>query len=286
MQEGADINDAVKFRHDLIALRRYTVAAVILWSIIVVISLGWNILNERHKTLELARNEAMANFNKDQALRFWAARHGGIYVPPDDRTPPNPALSHIPDRDIISNFGKKYTLMNPAYMLRQVMQEFGDLYGIKGRITSLKLLNPNNAPDEWEIKALMAFERGVKEVFEINDIKGIPYLRLMRPMIVGQPCLKCHEYQGYKVGDVRGGVGVSVPMTPYYELEKMATITMLLSHSGFWLLGLGAIALVFTRSKRRIIELARANEGLQASRRKLSCITSVLKGIPILFIRR
>ncbi|MFP4155162.1 MAG: histidine kinase, partial [Halothiobacillaceae bacterium] len=29
-------------------------------------------------TMELARNEAEANFNKDQAFRFWATMHGGV----------------------------------------------------------------------------------------------------------------------------------------------------------------------------------------------------------------
>ncbi|MBF0344721.1 MAG: DUF3365 domain-containing protein [Nitrospirae bacterium] len=257
-------------------LRRYTIAAIVLWTVIVGISLSWEIINEYRQTIELATNEARANFNKDQAIRFWAARHGGIYVPPDERTPPNPALSHIPDRDIVSNFGKKYTLMNPAYMLRQLMQEYGELYGIKGRITSLKLLNPLNAPDEWELKALMAFERGVKEVLEISEIEGKQYLRLMRPMLIQEQCLKCHAYQNYKVGDVRGGVGVSVPMTTHYESQNKVVNVMLFSHGVFWLLGLMSIGFAFTRGKRRIIERTRADEELRESQRKFSSITSVL----------
>jgi hypothetical protein len=58
---------------------------VIFWTVIVGISLAWNILNERRQTLQLARKEALANFNKDYAFRLWAARHGGVYVPPDDK---------------------------------------------------------------------------------------------------------------------------------------------------------------------------------------------------------
>jgi len=81
-----------------------------------------------------------------------------------------------------------------------LMEEYGELYGIKGRITSFKLLNPQNAPDVWEQKALKAFETGVKEVFEISKVEGIPYLRLMRPMIVEEACLKCHAYKGTKLG--------------------------------------------------------------------------------------
>ncbi len=47
--------------------------------------------------------------------------------------------------------------MNPAYMLRQLHEEFAELYGIQGHITSLKPLRPGNRPDLWEEKALQSF---------------------------------------------------------------------------------------------------------------------------------
>ncbi len=36
-------------------------------------------------------------------------------------------------------------------------------------------------------------------------------MRLMKPMVTKESCLKCHTHQGYKVGDIRGSVSVSVP---------------------------------------------------------------------------
>ena len=30
-------------------------------------------------------------------------------------------------------------------------------------------------------------------------------------------CLKCHEHQGYKVGDIRGGIRVSIPIELHQE---------------------------------------------------------------------
>jgi hypothetical protein len=33
----------------------------------------------------------------------------------------------------------------------------------------------------------------------------------MKPLVTQEGCLKCHEHQGYKVGDIRGGVSVYVP---------------------------------------------------------------------------
>ena len=73
-------------------------------------------------------------------------------------------LKNISERDITTPSGKKLTLMNPAYMVRQVMEDYSELYGVRGHITSLKLKNPDNAPDEWERRALERFEDGAEEV--------------------------------------------------------------------------------------------------------------------------
>jgi len=51
-------------------------------------------------TLELAANEAQAHLKKDNAVRFWAASHGGVYVPITDSTPPNIYLEHVEEREI------------------------------------------------------------------------------------------------------------------------------------------------------------------------------------------
>lgn len=46
-------------------------------------------------------------------------------------------------------------------------------------------------------------------------IQGRPHLRLMRPLVTEEPCLKCHARQGYRKGETRGGISVSVPMAPF-----------------------------------------------------------------------
>ena len=131
-----------------------TFGMIFLGSIVIATSLTWNLRKNSEEIRNMAENIAQASFLKDQAFRFWATPHGGVYVPATDRTPPNPYLEHITDRDIEKPDGTKLTLMNPAYMLRQMMEEYSGLYGVKGRITSLKYLYEGNKPDEWETKAL------------------------------------------------------------------------------------------------------------------------------------
>lgn len=235
-------------------LLKRSLSIALIWTILCFLAAYWNISTEHHKTLELAQREARTVIDKDQAFRFWATDHNGVYVPVTKDTPPNENLKHIPERDITTPSGRQLTLMNPAYMLRQVMERYSDLYKTKGHITSLKVVNHLNQPDEWEKKALHEFDAGREEVMAVTDIDGSEFLRLMKPMYTKTGCLECHGRQGYKEGDVRGGVSVSIPLVPYRAIEKKSLQAIHITHTFLWLFGLLAIALIFTRSKKRRIE--------------------------------
>lgn len=250
-------------------VRHWTIVALLAWTLLISASLVGTIYTGHQQVQQLATKEARVHFNKDLAIRVWATKHGGVYVPTNQRTPPNPNLKHIPERDLHTSTGKNLTLMNPAYMLRQMMDEYSELYGVKGHITSLKYLNPLNAPDEWETQALIAFEQGQEEVFEVAQIDDQPYLRLIRPMVTKEGCLKCHAFQGYDVGDIRGGVGVSVPMSPYLALRKRQNLLLFQTHSLIWLVGIVAIFYGAHRSHIRRREHRLAQEIVQERDKRL-----------------
>ena len=115
---------------DFFNLKKIILFVWIIWTILVFFSAYSFSSKEKSKTRELAQKEAVATFNKDQAFRLWATTHGGVYVPITDKTPPNPYLKNIPERDIETPSGKKLTLMNPAYMLRQVMANYLQHYRV------------------------------------------------------------------------------------------------------------------------------------------------------------
>ncbi|HEX5363957.1 MAG TPA: ATP-binding protein, partial [Gallionella sp.] len=85
-----------------------------------------------------------------------------------------------------------------------------------------------------------------------------PYLRLMKPMIVVEGCLKCHGYQGYKVGDVRGGVGVAIPMQPYLNDLNASFFPRLVTLGLIWLLGVVAIVALIRQVQYSFDAQARA----------------------------
>lgn len=208
------------------------------WTLLVLVSLGWNYHNLKASIDRMALYDAQAHFNKNRAITLWAAKQGGVYVPVSEKTPPSPFLAHIPERDVTTPSGKKLTLMNSAYMLRGMMEDYAKEFGIKGRFTSLVHFRKETAPDAWESSVLKRFEAGMDEIAEVSMIDGIPYLRMMRPLFVKEGCLKCHGFQGYKVGDLRGGLSLSLPLTKYQKELGKNVKTLLLTHLLLWMGGL------------------------------------------------
>jgi PAS domain S-box-containing protein len=217
---------------------KYYVPFFLGWTILIIALMSSEIIAIKKETTFIANREARTIFNKDQAIRFMVSSYGGVYVPIDSLTQPNPALSHFPERDIETPSGKKLTLMNPAYFVRQLNEYFADYYGVVGHLTSEKLLRLENAPDNWERDALQQFEDGIIEVSEFTDINGEPFLRLMQPLILKQSCLKCHEQQGYKLGDIRGGISVSLAMKPLLESATKQKRLHFTIYFTIWLIGI------------------------------------------------
>ena len=217
-------------------LRTYSWAIVVVWTTCIALSLFWNLSQEGEKSTEVAHAAARITFENDVLYRRWNAKQGGVYVPVSEQTPPNPYLV-VPDRDVITTSGLALTLVNPAYMTRQV-NEMSRETGSHGHITSLRPIRPENAPDAWEAASLHSFEHGVKEVSSVAQMNGGEYLRLMRPFVAETACLKCHAVQGYREGDIRGGISVSVPLAPLRAIERQQSVNMVLAHTALWLIGL------------------------------------------------
>jgi len=240
----------------------YVWALGVLWTVIIAASLVWNVVQINNNTLEAARIQARAAYEKDIIYRRWNAGHGGVYVPVTEMTQPNPYLSDIQEIVITAPSGKRLTLINPAYMTRQVHRLAEEEYGVRGHITSLNPIRPENAPDPWEAKVLRSFERGETEISSVEEMEGEEYIRLMRPLVTEKGCLECHAAQGYREGDIRGGISVSVPMEPFEDIARMHILTFGLGHVLLWLMGLSGIALGMQRLIRSERKRKEAEEAL------------------------
>ena len=221
---------------------RLFLLAILLWTGTVGLSMFWNLHNAEQQTMNMAYAEARANLNKDITFRRWGTMHGGVYVPITETQKSVPWLSHVPGRDVTTTDGRRLTLLNPASMLRQMMDLYAASYGVRGRITGLRYLNPGNAPDEWEKTQLERFTRlEAEEVWAVTNIDGKPHLRYLRAMFMEPGCDKCHGILGYKTGDLRGATGLNLPLAPYLQQIAETQVSLGITHIVIWLIGLAGI---------------------------------------------
>jgi two-component system, cell cycle sensor histidine kinase and response regulator CckA len=258
----------LRWRTWLLALGWTLSLAVSLWQ-------SWRLL--QHSALNLAVKEASNNLAEDLAYRHWATLQGGVYVPVTPETPPNTYLASMPERDLTTPSGRHLTLVNPEYMTRLVFADAGAQFGVRAHLTSLKPLRQQDAADEWEAAALRACEAGQKEFGAIGDIAGQPHYRLMRPMLVEGACLRCHAAQGYRLGEIRGGISVAVPLAPHQAMARAQFIPIASRHAVVWVLGLAALALSYRQTRRRVAERHRAEAALRQSEKRQR---SLLGNIP------
>ncbi len=255
------------------SIHHYVLRIALLWTLAVVLSLAWNFYNIRGNVLNVAHGQAQASFEKDVAYRLWVAERGGVYVPAD-KTSPNPYLDHVKERDITTPGGKLLTLVNGAYMTREVHEMANEMFGAKAHITSLKPVRGENGPDEWERNALESFEKGGKGIASVAERKGITYYRFMRPLIADDHCMKCHKKHGYKTGDVRGGISVAIPMEPLWQASRGALVAVFAGHLILWGFGLGGLMVLSQRLREQMARRERVENELSETERRLEYLAS------------
>ena len=103
--------------------------------------------------------------------------------------------------------------------------------GLQIRHAAVKNRNPNNAATETEAAIIRKFEedKTLTEIWEKVEAEGKSFKRFTRPIFVEEACLACHgakdarpefikaKYQddkayGFKTGDLRGIISVTVPI--------------------------------------------------------------------------
>ncbi|MCR4412131.1 MAG: DUF3365 domain-containing protein [Thermoguttaceae bacterium] len=235
------------------------------WSALVASLAAWYAVGQHQNYREMARNYARAAHEKELIYRRWNAWMGGVYVPVSEQTPPNPFLT-VPERDLRTPSGRLLTLVNPSYMTRQVHELAASQGTIRARITSLRPLNPKNAPDSWETEALGALEQGADEVSDVLSAAGEPVVRLIRPLRTEPACLACHGKQGYRLGDVRGAISVSVPVGEVRAGLAAQTRKVLAGYAVCWAVGLAGIGFAARKTARHLAERARTAEALRAGK--------------------
>lgn len=209
-------------------------------------------INYIEKTL-LEENKRRAEAVSDLVIimRKWMAKHGGIYLEKFPWVEENPFLKAIGiESKTYTKEGKILVLHNPALVTRLLSEEAKKNKLFWFKLTSEKYINPNHQPDEVEKEALKMFENNPKqkEYVKIDSLAGNQYLRLIKPLITEQACLKCHGFQGYKEGDVRGALSVYIPLDKRIEQISLYKKIYAGAFILFWI-GFNLILLSFARKR-------------------------------------
>jgi len=142
--------------------------------------------------------------------RKWVADHNGLFFFQAPGVTTNPFLD---EPSILEANGRMLVKRNPAMVTRELSEYAMDSDFCSFRVTSLNPVNPKNAPDQFEKKALLRFEQeALSELSEVENSSQGRFLRYLTPLKVEESCLECHGKHGYEVGDIRGALSLSIPM--------------------------------------------------------------------------
>lgn len=264
-----------------LARRSFRFLPLLLLALVVAISAGLNYWNIHSHAPQMARYYAEGLTRLLMDARTWNAEHGGVYVPVTEKNPPNSYLQD-PQRDLVTEDGLRLTMINPAYMTRQIGEITRRQIGLVIHIFSNRPLNPRNAPDPWEQGSLEAMERGGEGGrLELQHSAEGAIFRYMIPLRIEDACLSCHAGEGYQLGDLCGGISLTFPAGPHFAILHSQKMTMLLGHLlGFLVMG-AVLTLLFNRLRqqwlamgtvlgeqeqtiaRRTLKLERSNEELR-----------------------
>ena len=241
---------------------------LVVWTAFFFISSAYTLHLALTQAEEYARIQAGAVCEQDVAFHMWNAKMGGVYVPVSAGVAPNP-YPVVPARTVETPAGT-LTKIHPPLMNRLVHASGTMRQGVASGVIGLQTLYANTTIDSWERRKLqlITMDATITEVSERMVVSGNEYMRLLRPLVMGESCKSCHA-NGYAEGAVHGGVSVSVPMAPFVSLGMQSVFSTLAIRLSLWLLGSLGIIGSMLLLKRRIGERDKAEIQLRVLTRDL-----------------
>jgi signal transduction histidine kinase len=88
----------------------------------------------------------------------------------------------------------------------------------------------------------------------------------MRPLTAEAGCVNCHATQGYSVGDIMGGISVSVPWAPFHQALRSQLLVVVPGYSGIWIIGILGLYVGRKQLQNHLYARKQAEEELRNSR--------------------
>lgn len=205
---------------------------IIIFTLSLISLLLFFILDSKQSYIKMSQTmlfqEALSQYKSMIITRQWNSDHNSVYVKQTSKIKPNPYLK---DNFLLTNKNEVMVRINPAWMTRQISELLNKDSTYKYKITSLLPINPQNEPDDFERTALKHFAKNKNEKYYTELAKD--KFNFMGALKVKPSCLACHIEQEYKVGDIRGGLRISIPLNNYNksisEISKKTNTLYLIS---------------------------------------------------------
>jgi two-component system nitrate/nitrite sensor histidine kinase NarX len=182
---------------------------------------------EEKQRIQQINTQAQALLTEMIVSREWVSSYGGVWTT-------SPGDFYLTEKN-------GYYQKAPAMVTKELSNLSDDKGYYRFHITSLVLTNPENTPDTFEYHALQEFEKKPEPITSIDRSGDEPVYRLMIPLKIEESCLECHAEQGYREGDIRGGLSVLIPVSEMDE--SLAKSRRILVFSALSSVGLVMIAL-------------------------------------------
>jgi PAS domain S-box-containing protein len=219
----------------------------------------WNLHLQRLETRELGVNVARAYLLSDNRYRRWNALHGGVYIRADNEFQQRSLPFDVEDQEIITTSGRRLLLIDHASMMDQVYELSGPDVDAYGELKSLDPISKRGVANDWEKAALKSLKNGKKEVWSVTKIEDEDVVFIMRPFVIEEPCLKCHERGGYRVGDIRGGITVRIPLEKFGIANRPELKMLQWGHLFWWRISISYLVMRSRIIERKIAEAALEN---------------------------
>ncbi len=224
-------------------IRQNTFLVSLLWILLMTASFAWNHAQVKSEQESLPLHSARSLFNQIVFTCCWNGRQGGVYVPVSRTADGEPSLP-LPAETLRVNPSLQLTKISPALMARQI-GEISKEHNIRYDFISSHSVNVTSKATEEEEGVFRKFEAGLAEEGKFITTGEGTSFSYMAPLIIKPGCLQCHDKQGYKEGDIMGGIRVILP-----DVRRPFLDPLLFAHIGITLLGLLGILMAGIRLSR------------------------------------
>ena len=233
-------------------LRNLILAATFFWVALIVISVSYFTNDHWQHARDTSKLFNLAILHKELAHLLGNMDNRQGYVQPMSASQEdNSYSSSINKPKIIASSNAFVPLANAVNIVRSVSRNELHGSGYTIHIAGIGSDNPKNRADLWEKNGLSQMTMGASDVSDLVYDGSDYYMRTMIPLTIRSSCLKCHAGQGDQLGDLRGGMSITVPINNIVPIRSHI-IKLMIWHLLILLTGLTGLFFFYSRMRGQV----------------------------------